>query len=273
MLKWKDLPLEIKERMLEEQEAQGNKKGAIVFEKDPTACTGAKGFDWDQSKEGFSFWYNILSAKNINHFYTVYPKKESNTQVTDHLNKINKKELEQIEQNVMKKIEEINQSQYPKVMCVSNYEDFRHKCKRVVFMEKINKFLAWSTAKTLEEAEKVIDVTVWDYAKDIDTESEQLINFENLQKDVINWATDKNLIKPENAPKQFLKVVEELGELSRSILKEDRKEEIDAFGDVMVTLIILSEQRGLNLVDCLNTAYEVIKNRKGKTVNGTFIKD
>jgi NTP pyrophosphatase (non-canonical NTP hydrolase) len=128
--------------------------------------------------------------------------------------KINNKSKKQ---NVMKKIEEINESQYPKVMWVSDFED--------------------------------------------------------LQKDVINWANDKNLIKPENAPTQFLKVVEELGELSRSILKEDRKEEIDAFGDVMVTLIILSEQRGLNLVDCLNTAYEVIKNRKGKTVNGTFIKD
>jgi NTP pyrophosphatase (non-canonical NTP hydrolase) len=273
MLKWKDLPLEIQERMLEEQEAQGNKKGASAFMIDVTANIFEGGFDWDRSKESKDFWYEILHDNNIEHFYILYPKKESNTQVTDHLNKINKKELEQIEQKVMKKIEEINQSQYPKVMWVSNYEDFRHKCKRVVFMEKINKFLAWSTAKTLEEAEKVIDVTVWDYAKDIDTESEQLINFEDLQKDVINWANDKNLIKPENAPKQFLKVVEELGELSRSILKEDRKEEIDAFGDVMVTLIILSEQRGLNLVDCLNTAYEVIKNRKGKTVNGTFIKD
>jgi NTP pyrophosphatase (non-canonical NTP hydrolase) len=192
MLKWNDLPLEIQERMLEEQEAQGNKRGASVFMINVKADNQEDGFDWYQSKEGYYFWDKIIFGENIEHFYTLYPKKESNTQVTDHLNKINNKES---------------------------------------------------------------------------------MTFEQLQTATVDWANDKNLIKPENAPTQFLKVVEELGELSRSILKEDRKEEIDAFGDVMVTLIILSEQRGLNLVDCLNTAYEVIKNRKGKTVNGTFIKD
>jgi NTP pyrophosphatase (non-canonical NTP hydrolase) len=259
--------------MLEEQEAQGNKRGASVFMINVKADIQEDGFDWDQSKEGFGFWYKILYDNNIEHFYTLYPKKESNTQVTDHLNKINKKELEQIEQKVMKKIEEINQSQYPKVMWVSDFEDFIYKKKRVVLMEKCGKFIAWTLAETLEEVEKEYDVYVWNYAKDIETNNKESMTFEQLQTATVDWANDKNLIKPENAPTQFLKVVEELGELSRSILKEDRKEEIDAFGDVMVTLIILSQQRGLNLVDCLNTAYEVIKNRKGKTVNGTFIKD
>jgi hypothetical protein len=112
--------------------------------------------------------YNIFNYKKvIEHFYTLYPKKESNTQVTDYLDKIDKKELEQIEQNVMEKIEEINESQYPKLMWVCNNEDFRNKCKRVVFMETCGKFLAWGNAETLEEAEKVIDVTIWGYAKDI----------------------------------------------------------------------------------------------------------
>jgi NTP pyrophosphatase (non-canonical NTP hydrolase) len=99
------------------------------------------------------------------------------------------------------------------------------------------------------------------------------MKFEELQKEVLDWAYDKNLIKPENAPKQFMKFIEESGELARSILKDDREEEIDAFGDVLVTLTILAEQRGLNLVTCLESAYNEIKNRKGKTVGGTFIKD
>jgi NTP pyrophosphatase (non-canonical NTP hydrolase) len=184
--------------------------------------------------------------------------------------KINNKSKKQ---KVMKKIEEINQSQYPKVMWVSDLEDFSDKRVRVVFMEKLGKFLAWSNAETLVESGEKLQVAVWDYAKDIETDNKESMTFEQLQTATVDWANDKNLIKPENAPTQFLKVVEELGELSRSILKEDRKEEIDAFGDVMVTLIILSQQRCLNLVECLNTAYEVIKNRKGKTLNGTFIKD
>lgn len=99
------------------------------------------------------------------------------------------------------------------------------------------------------------------------------MRFEELQLEIVDWACDKNLINPENAPKQFMKFIEESGELARSILKDDREEEIDAFGDVLVTLTILSEQRGLNLVTCLESAYNVIKNRKGKTVGGTFIKD
>jgi hypothetical protein len=168
MLKWKDLPLEIQERMLEEQEAQGNKRGASVFMINVKADIQEDGFDWDQSKEGFGFWYKILYDNNIEHFYTLYPKKESNTQVTDHLNKINKKELEQIEQNVMKKIEEINNNQYPKVMWVSDNEDFEYKKKRVVLIEKCGKFIAWTLAETLEEAEKEYDVNVWNYAKDIE---------------------------------------------------------------------------------------------------------
>ena len=97
--------------------------------------------------------------------------------------------------------------------------------------------------------------------------------FEQLEGEIINWARDRYLLKPNNAPKQFLKFIEESGELARAILKDDLEEEIDAFGDVLVTLIILAEQRGVNLTDCLEQAYNEIKDRKGSTVNGTFIKE
>lgn len=87
------------------------------------------------------------------------------------------------------------------------------------------------------------------------------------------WAESKNLLKHENHTKQFLKLVEEVGELSNAILKGDKAETIDAIGDIQVVLIILSKQLGLDYNDCLASAYGVIKNRTGKTVNGTFIKD
>lgn len=94
--------------------------------------------------------------------------------------------------------------------------------------------------------------------------------YEDLKEKVLIWAEDKGILSKEFAPKQFMKFIEESGELSRNILKgNDCK---DDFGDVLVTLIILSEQLGYDLVDCLGAAYDEIKNRKGATVNGVFVK-
>lgn len=93
--------------------------------------------------------------------------------------------------------------------------------------------------------------------------------FDNIRK----WFDEKELIKQENAPKQMMKVMEELGELSSAIIKGKRDEEIDAFGDVMITLLGLSYMRNISLMACTRSAYEVIKNRRGKVVNGSFIKE
>lgn len=95
----------------------------------------------------------------------------------------------------------------------------------------------------------------------------------SIEEKIIEWAKERDLLKSENAPKQFIKVTEELGELGRAILKNNIAEQIDAIGDLQVTLIILSEQLGLNYNECLISAYNVIKDRTGKTVGGTFIKD
>jgi NTP pyrophosphatase (non-canonical NTP hydrolase) len=70
-----------------------------------------------------------------------------------------------------------------------------------------------------------------------------------------------------------MKVFEELGELSGAILKRNRIEEEDAFGDLLVTVIILANQRGIDLQTELKNAYITIKDREGKTVDGTFIKN
>lgn len=94
-----------------------------------------------------------------------------------------------------------------------------------------------------------------------------------LNQKVLEWAEQRSLIKPENSVKQLAKLTEEVGELAGAILKNRPDEIKDAIGDIQVVLIILTEQLGLNYEECLESAYNVIKNRTGKTVNGTFVKD
>jgi len=99
------------------------------------------------------------------------------------------------------------------------------------------------------------------------------MNNNELQSRVLVWAGEKNILKPENVKQQFIKTVSEVGELGDAIIKNNREEIIDGLGDVQVTLIILAEQLGLSDDECLESACNVIKNRTGKTVGGTFIKD
>ena len=94
-----------------------------------------------------------------------------------------------------------------------------------------------------------------------------------LIKNVKDWAEEKNLLKKENSHAQMLKVHEEVGETAGALLKNKNKEIIDGLGDSFVTLIILCYQLGLEPTDCLQAAWDEIKNRKGKTVNGTFIRE
>ena len=101
------------------------------------------------------------------------------------------------------------------------------------------------------------------------------MNFEELNEAIIQWAEDRNMIKQDRLTvlAQFAKVSEEQGELSAGINKNDREKIEDSLGDILVTLIILSKDLDVDLLDCLRGAYNVIKNRKGKTINGVFVKE
>lgn len=99
------------------------------------------------------------------------------------------------------------------------------------------------------------------------------MNFEELQELVIDWAYERNIIDVKKTPKQFMKVTEELGELAEGINKDNQGQIEDSLGDILVTLIILSRDLNVDLLDCLRGAYNVIKNRKGKTINGVFVKE
>jgi len=99
------------------------------------------------------------------------------------------------------------------------------------------------------------------------------MTFDNLIDNVTQWADDKNILKKENAPKQLLKVMEEVGETAGALLKNKEAEIKDGIGDSFVTLIILSKQLGLEPAECLEAAWNEIKDRTGKTENGVFIKN
>jgi NTP pyrophosphatase (non-canonical NTP hydrolase) len=94
-----------------------------------------------------------------------------------------------------------------------------------------------------------------------------------MEREIINWGKARKLDNPDNKFQQLAKVYEEIGELSSAILKRDISETIDALGDTYITLVILANQMGYSLEDCAKRAFKVIEYRKGKTLNGTFIKE
>ena len=87
------------------------------------------------------------------------------------------------------------------------------------------------------------------------------------------WADERGLYDKGDTKTQYLKLMEEAGELGRAILKDDQPEIVDAIGDIVVVLTNLSELAGYKIEHCVDEAYKVISKRTGKMQNGTFVKD
>ncbi len=92
-------------------------------------------------------------------------------------------------------------------------------------------------------------------------------------KKIRSWATDRGLYVSGDPITQYVKLQEEAGELAQALLKDDQPEVIDAIGDMVVVLTNLAHQRGVTIEKCINDAYKVISKRKGKMINGTFVKE
>ncbi len=90
---------------------------------------------------------------------------------------------------------------------------------------------------------------------------------------ILEWANNKGLLDPSNLKTQMLKLVAEVGELSDEVIKGDRVKILDELGDCEVVLTIIKEQLNVLPDYPLEMAWNKIKDRKGATVNGTFIKD
>ena len=87
-----------------------------------------------------------------------------------------------------------------------------------------------------------------------------------------DWADKRGIYDKGDEKTQYVKLMEEAGELAQSLLKQNREEAIDAVGDMVVVLTNLAVFIGVDIEDCIISAYNEIKNRKGKMTNGTFVK-
>ncbi len=93
--------------------------------------------------------------------------------------------------------------------------------------------------------------------------------FENIRE----WARVRGLYDKGDAKTQLIKLQEEMGELAKATLEKDENEIIDAVGDMVVVLTNLAHLNGVNIETCIATAYNEISQRKGKMINGTFVKE
>lgn len=93
-----------------------------------------------------------------------------------------------------------------------------------------------------------------------------------LVEKVEKWSKEKGLDQADSN-KQFLKVTEEVGEVAAALARNDENALREEIGDVAVTLIILAQQKDMDLYECLNQAYTKISNRQGKMIDGVFVKE
>jgi NTP pyrophosphatase (non-canonical NTP hydrolase) len=134
----------------------------------------------------------------------------------------------------------------------------------------------WGPRTRRPEKDKNLDIKVNNVKQD-SLKAEEL-RFHELTHLVLDWGKERNLHTSGDLQPQFVKLVEEMGELAAGIARKDDQAIVDAVGDMLVVLTNLGACHDPNhadvyLEECLAAAWEEIKDRQGKTVNGTFIKD
>jgi len=101
-----------------------------------------------------------------------------------------------------------------------------------------------------------------------------VVRFDILHDLVVDWAAQRRIIPNSTPLAQASKTIEEVAELVSAINRHSRAEMADAYGDILVTLIIGSKCAGFDLLECLGNAYDEIKDRKGHLrPDGVFVKD
>ena len=93
--------------------------------------------------------------------------------------------------------------------------------------------------------------------------------FENIRQ----WADERGIYDKGETKTQLIKLQEEMGELAKATLEKDHDEVVDAIGDMVVVLTNLAHLNNVHIETCIAEAYNVISKRKGKMINGTFVKD
>jgi len=111
------------------------------------------------------------------------------------------------------------------------------------------------------------------WAKKDTVNIDKQISRANIFDNIRSWAMVRGIYDEGDTHTQFTKLLEEVGELAQGILKKDKPEIIDAIGDIVVVLTNLAKIEKLDIEDCIDNAYLTIKNREGKMINGTFVKN
>ena len=99
-------------------------------------------------------------------------------------------------------------------------------------------------------------------------------SYAHIEMLIIQWAEARKIIPNSTPEVQLLKAMSEMGELADATIKGDEEAIVDAVGDVMVCLINYCALQDIHLIDCMEVAYDQIKNRRGTLLpNGVFQKD
>jgi NTP pyrophosphatase (non-canonical NTP hydrolase) len=101
----------------------------------------------------------------------------------------------------------------------------------------------------------------------------EFATFGDFQDAIEDWANERGLIEQSTAEAQLLKLVEETAELIEAIRKRDRVAASDGIGDCLTVLSVLAIKLDLHLCVCASAAYDEIKDRRGKMVDGQFVKE
>jgi NTP pyrophosphatase (non-canonical NTP hydrolase) len=100
------------------------------------------------------------------------------------------------------------------------------------------------------------------------------MSYTDIELKVIRWGEARKIVQHSNPRAQAIKTLEEVGELMQAIANNDREAMIDAYGDILVTLVMGCATADLDLVKCFEHAYEQIKDRKGYlSAEGIFVKE
>jgi len=100
------------------------------------------------------------------------------------------------------------------------------------------------------------------------------MSYSMIEMDILRWSEARKIIPNSTPETQLLKAMSEMGELADATIKKDHDTIVDSVGDVMVCLINYCALQNINLVSCMQVAYDQIKNRKGTLLpNGVFIKE
>tara|TARA_R110002126_G_scaffold146617_3_gene292609 strand:+ start:788 stop:1093 length:306 start_codon:yes stop_codon:yes gene_type:complete len=97
---------------------------------------------------------------------------------------------------------------------------------------------------------------------------------DDLENKIIQWHKDRNLINGSTDLDQYQgKLLEEVDELGVNIVMGNKNGIVDDIGDIIVVLINIAHRNNLTLYECMHHAYNDIKDRKGKMIDGVFVKE